>query len=98
MGAPGAAAQPAREAAGGRGAAAGPPGLADFAEGAVSARRAPAEMHLSPSDVATRLGVDRSSVFRWINSGQLGPVVKLGRRTLRIPESALLRFLEQRRV
>ncbi len=57
-----------------------------------------AEDHDSPSAVAARLEDYRSSIWRWIPSGALGPILKLGPRTIRTPESALLRFLEDRRV
>lgn len=56
------------------------------------------EQQLSPRQVARRLGVDESTVLRWIKAGQLKPVRKLGRRITRIPASAVNRFLQERTV
>jgi excisionase family DNA binding protein len=53
------------------------------------------ERHLSADQVADRLSVDHSTVWRWIRTGKLHPVVKLGRRVVRVPESAVVRMLEQ---
>jgi excisionase family DNA binding protein len=52
------------------------------------------ERHLSAEQVAQQLGVDHSTVWRWIRTGKLHPVVKLGRRVVRVPESAVVRMLE----
>lgn len=63
------------------------------------------EEQLSPEVVAERLGVNVSTVWRWVklwNTSEgkegLGPVRKLGRRITRIPASAVNKFLEQRTV
>lgn len=52
------------------------------------------EPQLSPEEVAQRLGVSLSSVWRWIEKGKIAPVRKLGHRITRIPASAVNRFLE----
>ncbi len=53
------------------------------------------ERHLSPEEVADRLGTDRSWVYS--RAERLG-AVKLGRRTMRVPESNLTEYLESCRV
>jgi excisionase family DNA binding protein len=55
------------------------------------------EEHLSTEQVAERLSVSPQTVARWIKSGRLAPVRKLGR-LMRIPSSAVNRFLAQRTV
>jgi transposase len=63
------------------------------------------EEQLSPEEIAERLNVDISTVFRWMKvyretDGKegLGPCRKLGRRTSRVPASGVNRFLESRTV
>lgn len=56
------------------------------------------EEHLSPAEVAKRLQVDRTTVFRWIQTGKLRPIVKLGHRITRVPASVVNAFLEERTV
>jgi excisionase family DNA binding protein len=56
------------------------------------------EEQLSVDEVADRLGVDPSTVWRWISDGKIAPVRKLGRRITRVPASAVNRFLEARTV
>lgn len=58
-------------------------------------RPATVEEHLAPAEVARRLGVDVSTVWRWVARGELGPVRKLGHRITRIPASAVQRMLER---
>lgn len=53
------------------------------------------ERHLSPEEVADRLGTDRAWVYS--RAALLG-AVKLGRRTMRIPESSVTAYLESCRV
>lgn len=55
------------------------------------------EVHLSVPEVRKRLGVHKMTVYRWISTGLL-PAVRLGPRMLRIPESALSKFLSGKRV
>jgi excisionase family DNA binding protein len=56
------------------------------------------EEQLSVAQVAERLGVDESTVWRWIAKGKIAPVRKLGRRITRVPASAVNRFLQERTV
>jgi len=49
---------------------------------------------LSQADVAHRLGVSRTTVWRLVRSGQL-PVVHVGARAL-VPRTAVERFIEDR--
>ena len=56
------------------------------------------EEQLSPEQVAERLGVDRSTVHRWIAQGKIKPVRKLGHRITRIPASAVVAFLDAQTV
>lgn len=63
------------------------------------------EEQLSPEEVASRLKVDVSTVFRWMKlykstDGKegLGPARKLGKRITRLPASGVNRFLESRTV
>src|SRR5688572_29788452 len=49
----------------------------------------------SISQAATLLGISRVTVWRWIRDGRL-PVVRLGRRTIRITRDDLDRTLLQR--
>ncbi len=51
--------------------------------------------HLSPDEVADRLGTDRACVY---SRAELLGAVKLGRRTMRIRESNLADYLESCRV
>ncbi len=56
------------------------------------------ERHLSPAQVAERLGVSVCTVWRLIGRGEIRPVRKLGRRTVRIPESSVAQFLARHTV
>ena len=56
------------------------------------------EKHHRMREAAALLGVCRNTVLRWINSGELGPVIAVSMRDFRIPASVLLRFIEQREV
>lgn len=58
----------------------------------------PVEEQLSVAQVAERLGVNESTVWRWISQGKIKPVRKLGRRITRIPASAVNAFLQERTV
>ena len=53
------------------------------------------ERHLSPEEIADRLGTQREWVYS--RAEQLG-AVKLGRRTMRVPESNLMEYLKSCRV
>lgn len=53
------------------------------------------ERHLSPEEVADRLGTNRAWVY---SRAELLGAVKLGRRTMRIPESNLADYLESCRL
>jgi len=52
------------------------------------------EEQLTPDEVAAKLKVDVSTVWRWIGQGKIAPVRKLGHRITRIPASAVNAFLE----
>lgn len=56
------------------------------------------EEQLSVPQVAERLGVEQSTVWRWIAAGKIKPVRKLGHRITRVPASAVNRFLAERTV
>jgi excisionase family DNA binding protein len=56
------------------------------------------EQQLSVAEVAERLSVDQSTVWRWVKKGKIAPVRKLGRRIVRIPVSAVNKFLEAQTV
>jgi len=56
------------------------------------------EERLTPSEVAARLKINVSTVWRAISAGKIKPVEKLGRRTTRIPAGAVNRWLEACRV
>ncbi len=56
------------------------------------------EQHLTIQEIADRLGVDYSTVWRWIQDGKLSPVRKLGHSIVRIPVSAVDRFLATKTV
>ena len=53
------------------------------------------ERYLTVPEVAERLNVSRHSIYRWVKDGYLS-AYRLGHE-LRITESALQRFLEERR-
>lgn len=55
------------------------------------------EQMLNDAEVAALLGVSRDTVRRWIRMGKLTPFYKLGR-LVRIPKSAVSRFLEAQKV
>lgn len=59
---------------------------------------APVEEHYSPEQVADKLAVDVSTVYRLIRKQQLSPVRKLSRKMVRVPASALNAYLEGRTV
>lgn len=59
------------------------------------------EEHLSVAEIAERLGVDESTVWREIRTFKeskgaqgIGPTFKLGHRITRVPASAVNRWLE----
>lgn len=52
------------------------------------------EVHLSPAQVGERLGLERHAVARLMRPGKIWPVVRLSRKTIRVPASAVVRFLE----
>ena len=52
---------------------------------------------LTMEQVAKSLGVSLKTVYRWINSGEL-PVSLIGKRTYRIFERDLIRFVYARQI
>lgn len=56
------------------------------------------ERMLTDAQVAEELAVDKSTVRRWIKAGKISPTYKISRGIMRIPKSAVVRFLETRRV
>ena len=61
------------------------------------------EQHLAPAEIAKRLGVGERVVWQWVARGRetlgregIWPVFKLGHRIVRVPESAVARFVEGR--
>jgi excisionase family DNA binding protein len=55
----------------------------------------PTNRALPVSVVARRLALDPKTVYRRIASGDIAPVIRLGR-TIRVPESTLASLLEQK--
>ena len=55
---------------------------------------APSDELLSPKQVAAKLGVSRRTIFNYMDSGLL-PRVRVSKRTVRIPRSALLALIAQ---
>jgi excisionase family DNA binding protein len=53
------------------------------------------QLFLKPSEVARRLSVDRSTVYRWMDDGTL-PSVWVGPQSRRIPAGALEVYLQRR--
>lgn len=56
------------------------------------------EEQFTVPQLAERLSVDDSTVWRWISAGEFKPVYRLGRRVTRIPASAVNRFLAKRNI
>jgi len=52
---------------------------------------------LTMEQVAKRLGVSLKTVYRWIDSGEL-PVSLIGKRTYRIFERDLIKFIYSKRI
>jgi predicted site-specific integrase-resolvase len=52
------------------------------------------EEHLSPAQVGERLGLERHAVARLMRPGKIWPVVRISRKTIRVPASAVVRFLQ----
>jgi len=48
---------------------------------------------LSPEEVARRLEVSRSTVWRLLRQGKIGPAARLGHRTTRIPERSVAAYV-----
>lgn len=59
-------------------------------------RPAALEEHLSPAQVGERLGLERHAVARLMRPGAIWPVVRISRKTIRVPASAVTRFLQSR--
>ena len=51
------------------------------------------EQHLTPAEVCERLGVCRRTLFSLMVPGRLWPVVRINARNIRVPASAVNRFL-----
>lgn len=56
------------------------------------------EQYLTPAQAAARLAIHISTFWELVRDGKIQPVHKLGHRSTRIPESALIRFMESCRV
>lgn len=54
------------------------------------------ERWLRSREVAQRLGVCRKTVQRYVAQGAFGQTLRLAEKDLRIAESALLRFIQER--
>jgi len=54
------------------------------------------EKHYRTREAAGLLGVHMRTVQQWVRSGDISPVIQLGRRDVRIPATALQRFLDHR--
>ncbi len=52
------------------------------------------ERHLSPGEIGERLQLERHAVARLLRPGAIWPVVRLNRKVLRVPESAVARYLQ----
>lgn len=56
-------------------------------------RPAVVEQHFTPAQVCARLNVSRRTLFSLMQPGKLWPVVKINARNIRVPASAVNRFL-----
>lgn len=56
------------------------------------------EKYYSPQYVADLLDVSLKTIYRRIDRGEIAPVIKLSRSQLRIPDSAIMRLLENNKV
>ena len=56
------------------------------------------EKHYRTKEAAALIGVHPKTVGRWIASGELGPVVAISQRDMRIPGSVIQRFLDDRTI
>ena len=54
----------------------------------------PLQQHYELETVAQRLGIGKSTVRAEIRAGRIAPVQKLGHRTIRIPQTAIDRYLK----
>lgn len=66
-----------------------------------SRQRRPApevERMYSPREVQSLLGIGRTRVYELIRSGALAPSYRLSYRCVRVPASAVARYLESRQV
>lgn len=52
------------------------------------------EQHLTPAEVGQRLRLERHAVARLMRPGAIWPVVRLSRKTIRVPASSLARYLK----
>lgn len=57
----------------------------------------PIKEYLTVAECAERLSVSPRTIKRWINAGEITPTYRPGGRLLRIPESALTRFVKRYR-
>lgn len=55
------------------------------------------ELHYSPDQIAVALGVHVKTVRLWIRRGKFGDPTELARNAIRIPASAVNKFLEERK-
>lgn len=51
------------------------------------------EQHYTVAQVAGLLGVDPATIWRRVRTGEIRPVVRLGHRTVRLPASAVARWI-----
>lgn len=58
----------------------------------------PLEKLFSPTEVADLLGLHRVVILRKLAAGEIGPVYRLSRCKLRVPESAVRAYLEARKL
>ncbi len=54
------------------------------------------ERHYKTREAANLVGVHLRTVQQWVKNGDIAPVVQLGLRDVRIPATALQRFLDNR--
>ena len=52
------------------------------------------EQHYTVKQVAALAGIEASTVWRRIRRGEIRPIVKLGHRTVRVPATAVNRWLK----
>lgn len=56
------------------------------------------EEHLSPQEIAARLRIHENTVYSLIHAGKFRRVVRLGRKSWRVPASSVTAYLRTRQV